>query len=112
MLLRARVSVSKDPHHGHLAGGLPVFKVAIRSPGDKPWTRKTEIFEFRTFFGVIRMYAGMPIELAAEVIPSYPAVTARGNTCVDICVAVGDHLRVEALGIASTLVAQSPGQIR
>ena len=106
------MSVSKDPHHGHLAGGLPVFKVAIRSPGDKPWTRKTEIFEFRTFFGVIRMYAGMPIELAAEVIPSYPAVTARGNTCVDICVAVGDHLRVEALGIASTLVAQSPGQIR
>jgi hypothetical protein len=26
-----------------------MVKVAIRSPGDKPWTRKTEILEFRTF---------------------------------------------------------------
>jgi transposase len=34
-----------------------VFKVAIRSPGDKPWTRKTEIFEFRTFYGVLREMA-------------------------------------------------------
>ena len=34
-----------------------MFKVAIRSPGDKPWTRKTEIFEFRTFYGVLQEMA-------------------------------------------------------
>jgi transposase len=31
-----------------------MIKVAIRSPGQKPWTRKTEIFEFRTFYGVLQ----------------------------------------------------------
>ena len=35
-----------------------MVKVAIRSPGDKPWTRKTEILEFRTFFGVLQHMAG------------------------------------------------------
>ncbi len=79
MLLRARVSVScTDPGLWRAAclfpsaGGLPLqevaarmkvlyervagidvhkdmIKVAIRSPGEKPWTRKTEILEFRTF---------------------------------------------------------------
>ena len=34
-----------------------MFKVAIRSPGDKPWTRKTGIFEFRTFYEVLREMA-------------------------------------------------------
>jgi transposase len=34
-----------------------VFKVAIRSPGDKPWTRKTEILEYRTFYGVLQQMA-------------------------------------------------------
>ena len=33
------------------------IKVAIRSPGEKPWTRKTEVFEFRTFYGVLREMA-------------------------------------------------------
>jgi transposase len=32
-----------------------MIKVAIRSPGDKPWTRKTEIFEFRRFYGVLQV---------------------------------------------------------
>jgi transposase len=37
-----------------------MVKVAIRSPGDKPWTRKTEILEFRTFYGVLQhMAAGL-----------------------------------------------------
>ena len=31
-----------------------MFKVAIRSPGEKRWTRKTEILEFRTFYGVLQ----------------------------------------------------------
>ena len=31
-----------------------MIKVAIRSPGEKPWTRKTEILEFRTFYGVLQ----------------------------------------------------------
>ena len=34
-----------------------MIKVAIRSPGDKPWTRKTEVFEFRTFYGVLQEVA-------------------------------------------------------
>jgi hypothetical protein len=31
-----------------------MIKVAIRSPGEKPWTRRTEVFEFRTFYGVLQ----------------------------------------------------------
>jgi hypothetical protein len=34
-----------------------MIKVAIRSPGEKPWTRKTEILEYRTFYGVLRQMA-------------------------------------------------------
>jgi transposase len=34
-----------------------MIKVAIRSPGAKPWTRKTEILEFRTFYGVLQEMA-------------------------------------------------------
>ena len=35
-----------------------MIKVAIRSPGDKPWARKTEIVEYRTFYGVLQQMAG------------------------------------------------------
>jgi hypothetical protein len=34
-----------------------MIKVTIRSPGDKPWTRKTEILEFRTFYGMLQRMA-------------------------------------------------------
>ena len=34
-----------------------MIKVAIRSPGDKPGTRRTEILTFRTFYGVLREMA-------------------------------------------------------
>ena len=34
-----------------------MIKVAIRSPGEKPWTRKTEILEFRTFTECSRRWA-------------------------------------------------------
>src|SRR5512140_620501 len=34
-----------------------MIKVAVRSPGDKPWTRKTEVLEFRTFYGVLQQMA-------------------------------------------------------
>ncbi len=34
-----------------------MIKVAIRSPGEKPWTRKTAILEFRTFYGVLQEMA-------------------------------------------------------
>src|ERR1035437_5404103 len=34
-----------------------MIKVAIRSLGEKPWTRKTGIFEFRTFYGVLQEVA-------------------------------------------------------
>ena len=34
-----------------------MVKIAIRSPGERPWTRKTEIVEFRTFYGVLQHMA-------------------------------------------------------
>ena len=46
--------------HEYVAGidvHKDMIKVAIRSPGDKPWTRKTEILEFRTFYGVLQAMA-------------------------------------------------------
>ena len=42
-----------------------MVKVAIRSPGDRPWTRKTEIVEFRTFYGVLQHMAA---ELAKRAV--------------------------------------------
>jgi hypothetical protein len=33
-----------------------MIKVAIRSPGEKPWTRTTEVFEYRTFTGCSRRW--------------------------------------------------------
>src|SRR6185312_12833915 len=54
-----------------------MIKVAIRSPGDKPWTRKTEILTFRTFYGVLR-------EMAREL-------RARGVT----------HVVMEASGVCT-----------
>jgi len=46
--------------HEHVAGidvHKDMIKVAIRSPGEKPWTRTTEIFEYRTFYGVLQAMA-------------------------------------------------------
>src|SRR5215813_5235754 len=34
-----------------------MIKVAIRSPGGKPWTRTMEIVEYRTFYGVLQQMA-------------------------------------------------------
>jgi transposase len=34
-----------------------MIKVGVRSPGDKAWTRKTEILEYRTFYGVLQLMA-------------------------------------------------------
>ena len=34
-----------------------MIKVAVRSPGEKPWARKTEILEYRTFYGVLQQMA-------------------------------------------------------
>src|SRR4029077_13677803 len=34
-----------------------MIKVAIRSPGEKLWTRKAEILEYRTFYGVLQEMA-------------------------------------------------------
>jgi transposase len=46
--------------HEHVAGidvHKDMIKVAIRSPGEKRWTRTTEIFEYRTFYGVLQAMA-------------------------------------------------------
>jgi transposase len=45
----------------HVAGidvHKDMIKVAIRSPGEKEWTRRTEILEYRTFYGVLQAMAG------------------------------------------------------
>ena len=34
-----------------------MFKVAVRSAGEKRWARKTEILEYRTFYGVLQHMA-------------------------------------------------------
>src|SRR6266571_7648749 len=34
-----------------------MVKVAVRSPGEKPWARTPEILEFRTFYGVLQEMA-------------------------------------------------------
>ena len=41
-------------------GYKDMVKVAIRSAGEEPWSRKTEIFEFRTFYGVLQEMAREP----------------------------------------------------
>ena len=46
--------------HEHVAGidvHKDMVKVAIRSPGARRWTRKTDVLEFRTFYGVLRAMA-------------------------------------------------------
>src|ERR1700745_2456012 len=34
-----------------------LIKAGVRSPGDRAWTRKTEILEYRTFYGVLQLMA-------------------------------------------------------
>jgi hypothetical protein len=87
LLLRARVSVSctdlgvlRAARLFPSAGGMPLqevarrmrvlyervagidvhkdmIKVGIRSPGDKAWTRRSEVLEYRTFYGVLQQMA-------------------------------------------------------
>lgn len=37
-----------------------MIKVGIRSPGDKSWTRKSEVLEYRMFYGVLRYTCSSP----------------------------------------------------
>jgi transposase len=46
--------------HEHVAGidvHKDTIKVAVRSPGKKKWTRKTEILTYGTFYGVLKAMA-------------------------------------------------------
>ena len=45
-----------------------IIKVAVRSPGEKPGTRTTEILEFRTFYGVLQLMAR---ELCCRTLPTW-----------------------------------------
>ena len=54
-----------------------MVKVAIRSPGEKPWTRKTEILEYRTFYGVLQ---AMARDLRARGVIRRPGATALLTT--------------------------------
>ena len=56
-----------------------MIKVAIRSPGDKPWTRKTEILEYRTIYGVLQEMARQ-LRAQGEEIAAVPT-TPSGTPC-------------------------------
>ena len=61
-----------------------MIKVAIRSPGDKPWTRTTGILEFRTFYGVLQ---AMARELRKRGV-THVVMEASGSTpsrCITRC---------------------------
>ena len=71
-----------------------MVKVAIRSPGERPWTRKTEIAEFRTFSGVLQHMAAelrkrgvTPVVMEASGVyaePVYHALCERDVTEVAV----------------------------
>jgi hypothetical protein len=73
-----------------------MIKIAIRSPRDKPQIRKTEVLEFRTFYGVLREMArllrrrGVTHWVYTEpwACPAAPALTcfsARLRACPSRC---------------------------
>ncbi len=34
-----------------------MIKVGVRPPGDKPWTRRSEVLQYRTSYGVLQQMA-------------------------------------------------------
>ena len=70
-----------------------MIKVAIRSPGDKPWTRKTEILTFRTFYGVLREMAR---ELRARGV-THVVMEASGVYTEPVCYALLEEDFTEVL---------------
>ena len=64
-----------------------MIKVAIRSPGDKPWTRKTEILEYRTFYGVLQH---MAIELRGRGV-THVVMEASGVYTEPVYYALGEQ---------------------
>jgi transposase len=64
-----------------------MIKVAIRSPGDKPWTRKTEILEYRTFYGVLQH---MAIELVRRGV-THVVMEASGVYTEPVYYALAEH---------------------
>jgi transposase len=70
-----------------------MIKVAVRSPGEKPWTRKTEIFTFRTFYGVLR---AMAAELRRRGV-THVAMEASGIYTEPVYYALGEEDFTEVL---------------
>jgi len=64
-----------------------MVKVAIRSPGEKPWTRKTEIVEFRTFYGVLQHMAA---ELRRRGV-THVVMEASGVYTEPVCYALAEQ---------------------
>jgi hypothetical protein len=52
----ARVKVLHE-HVAEIDVHKDMIKVAVRPSGKKPWTRKTEMLTYRTFYGVLRQMA-------------------------------------------------------
>ena len=85
-----------------------MIKVAIRSPGEKRWTRKTEIFEFRTFYGVLQ---AMARDLRARGV-THVVMEASGvyTEPVFYALAEQDFEQVESLGNYDIYQRKDPNQ--
>ena len=75
-----------------------MVKVAIRSPGEKPWTRTTEIVEFRTFYGVLQEMA-QPVRQAQQG-PGHGRVGLHFLQPPPRMVLIGDPDAAHQLGLA------------
>src|SRR6266705_3257100 len=64
-----------------------MIKVGIRSPGDKPWTRKSEVLQYRTFYGVLQQMAA---ELRKRGI-THVVMEASGVYTEPVCYALAER---------------------
>jgi transposase len=82
-----------------------MIKVAIRSPGGKPWTRKTGILTFRTFYGVLR---AMARELRRRGV-THTAMEASGVYADPVCYALCEEDFAEVLVVSPAHVKALKG---
>ncbi len=64
-----------------------MIKVGIRVPGDKPWTRKSEVLQYRTFYGVLQQMAA---ELRKRGI-THVVMEASGVYTEPVCYALAER---------------------
>ena len=64
-----------------------MIEVGIRVPGDKPWTRKSEVLQYRTFYGVLQQMAA---ELRKRGI-THVVMEASGVYTEPVCYALAER---------------------